>query len=116
MRTRAISISCLPARTRSALAVASPARTRLDHLRDGEAVRQHDRFSACLLRAAVGEQTRERGGGGRASRRRRTRRNLSDVAITVAVIANVSWLSLGRFPRDILMQGVPDFIDLNTEI
>jgi hypothetical protein len=46
--TRATSILRDPATTRSAVAVASPARTKLDHLCDGEAVREHDRFGAAF--------------------------------------------------------------------
>jgi len=53
MHTVAISMVLLPATMRSAVAVSSPRADKLDHLRNRESVRQHDRLGHA---AAVGEQ------------------------------------------------------------
>jgi hypothetical protein len=44
IHTVAISMVLLPATTRSAVAVSSPRADKLDHLRNRESVRQHDRL------------------------------------------------------------------------
>jgi hypothetical protein len=54
IHTRETSIVLLPVTTRSAVAVANPAQTKLDHLRGGEAVGEHDRLGAAV--SAGGEQ------------------------------------------------------------
>ena len=53
MHTVAISMVLLPATMRSAVAVSSPRADKLDHLRNRESVRQHDRLGHAV---AVGEQ------------------------------------------------------------
>jgi|SRR6516162_5350990 hypothetical protein len=54
IHTVAISMVLLPATMRSAVAVSSPRADKLDHLRNRESVRQHDRLGHAV---AVGEQS-----------------------------------------------------------